>query len=489
MRSESAVPNTPRDDPRSSLHPARRSAPADYALAVAGSIAAVVVASLAQIGFGLKDLSPVFMLAVLAVAARTRTGPALATALLCFLAYNYFFFEPRFTFYISAREGVATIALFLAAALLAGRMASRLAMQVQALRASNRRVLLRQQLGQRLAAAADAVQVADATQAFFHDHLALEAVVRTGTVAAAAADVASGWWFLPLGTPHEELGVLGLKLAEPGRGFDDEQRRLIDLMAGDIAQALLRTRLVADLQSVRVANETERLRSALLSSVSHDLRTPLAGMLGAAESLQSYGDRLGESDRRALLDTVREEGRRLDRYIQNLLDMTRLGHGTLVLKRDWIGVDEVVGSAIRRLQRYQPGVRFSVTVSSDIGPIWVHPALLEQAIFNVIENAARFTPPGDVISVDARLLPGRSVCIDISDRGPGIPGADRERIFEMFYSGDRGPKGTGLGLAICRGMIGAHGGQVEALPGADGRGTTIRITLPLLEPDATGAAA
>jgi two-component system sensor histidine kinase KdpD len=263
-------------------------------------------------------------------------------------------------------------------------------------------------------------------------------------------------------------------------------------MVDDVAQAIVRTRLVEDLEAARVSGETERLRSALLSSVSHDLRSPLSSIIGAASSLESYGAAMGADDRRDLLDTIRIEGERLDRYIQNLLDMTRLGHGGLSLNRDWIGVDELIGSATTRLQRYQPNVRFDIAIAPGLRPIWVHPALIEQALFNVIENAAKFSPPGEAVGVDARMAddapgsgPGRTLRIDVRDRGPGIPEDERKRIFDMFYSverGDRGREGTGLGLTICRGMIGAHGGEVEALPGADGRGTTIRITLPLLEP-------
>jgi two-component system sensor histidine kinase KdpD len=193
---------------------------------------------------------------------------------------------------------------------------------------------------------------------------------------------------------------------------------------------------------------------------------------------------MSADDRHALLDMVRSEGERLDRYIQNLLDMTRLGHGTLSLNRDWIGVDELIGSAVGRLRRFQPEARFTVTIDSALDPIWVHPALIEQALFNVIENAVKFSPPDASVTIDARRVDDR-LRIEVSDRGPGIPEEERRRIFDMFYSvsrGDRGQHGTGLGLAICRGMISAHGGDVEALPGPDGRGTTLRLTLPFHEP-------
>ncbi|MEE7567186.1 histidine kinase, partial [Xanthomonas sp. Kuri4-3] len=196
--------------------------------------------------------------------------------------------------------------------------------------------------------------------------------------------------------------------------------RLAEAMVEDIGQAAQRTRLVADLESARVSGETERLRSALLSSVSHDLRSPLASMIGSASSLASYGEAMDADDRRSLLDTIQLEGERLDRYIQNLLDMTRLGHTGLTLNRDWIGVDELVGSATRRLQRYQPQVRLQLRLAPELPPIWVHPALVEQALFNVLENAAKFSPPDAPVTVDAALHEG-ALRIDIGDRGPGIP--------------------------------------------------------------------
>ncbi len=460
---------------------------AGYLLAGTAALLAVVVAAAAERWLGLVDLSPVFMLAVLLVASRTRTGPAVVTALLCFLAYNWFFIEPRYTLYINARQGVATVAAFLAAGLLAGRLASRLAMQVRALRGAHRDALARQELGQQLAGASDEGEVVAVAEAMFRKHMDAHVWVRIGDRMTAGGDgqvAGHGWWFVPLPAAERSLGAIGLKLPAHVPQPGESQRQLARGMAGDIAQALLRTRLVADLQSARVAAETEHLRSALLSSVSHDLRTPLSAIIGAATSLDNYGEDMAPGDRRALLDTIRSEGERLDRYIQNLLDMTRLGHGTLTLHRDWIGIDEVIGSAVGRLRRYQPGTRFTVTLDPDPRPIWVHPALVEQALFNVLENAAKFSPEGEAIRIDVRRT-GESLRIEVSDRGPGIPEADRKRIFDMFYSverGDRGRNGTGLGLAICQGMIGAHGGQVEAFAGADGVGATLRITMPLREP-------
>jgi two-component system, OmpR family, sensor histidine kinase KdpD len=250
-----------------------------------------------------------------------------------------------------------------------------------------------------------------------------------------------------------------------------------------VALALARTRLVGSLQQARVAEETERLRAALLSSVSHDLRTPLASMIGAASSLRELGDQLSASDKRELLDAVLSEGERLNRYIQNLLDMTRLGHGTLKLERDWIALNDIVAAALRRCRELLSNLHVVRSIPHDLPLLYVHPALIEQALVNVIENAARFSPPEGEIRITARNENGE-LLIEISDQGPGIPPEQRRQVFDMFFTGgegDRGRHGSGLGLAICHGMVGAHGGRIEALPGPRDRGTTIAIHLPLLD--------
>ncbi len=482
----------------------------ELVLILLASLGAVGVAALAERTLGLQDLSMIFLVAVMLVASRTRMASAVMTAILCFLAYNFFFIEPRYTFLISAHRGVATVVLFLAAALIAGRLASRLRMQVVALRAANTHATAMQNLGRRLAKAADLGQVIAAGASVLQSTLHAEAWIRineeSGPVTSAghlgekdlaAADwtqrhgqasgrytdtlTGSAWWFLPVSSDKDTLGVVGLRFPPNMGHLSFEQRRLAENMVEDIGQAALRTRLVSELELARVTGETERLRSALLSSVSHDLRSPLSSMIGAADSLARYGKDMGPEDRQSLLETIHVEGERLDRYIQNLLDMTRLGQQGLTLTRDWIGIDELVGSASRRLQRYEPNVRIEHEIPPDLPPIHVHPALIEQALFNVMENAAKFSPSGEPVRVQVQRTEDNRLQIDISDRGPGIPEQERRRIFDMFYSverGDRGKQGTGLGLTIVQGIVGAHMGSVEALPGLEGKGTTIRLTLP-----------
>lgn len=480
------------------------------ALILAATVGATGAAMLAERFLGLQDVSMVFLVAVLLVASRSRMVTAVFTAVLCFLAYNFLFIDPRYTLLISAHRGVATVLLFLAAALIAGRLASTLRMQVVALRAANTHATAMQKLGQQLSKAADLGQVIAAGSSVLQSTLQAEVWIRingeSGPLAAVgklnekdkvAADwtqehgqpsgrytdtlANSAWLFLPVYSEQDTLGVVGLRFGSSMPRLSFEQRRLSESMAVDIGQAALRTSLVSELEAARVTGETERLRSALLSSVSHDLRSPLSSIIGAADSLVRYGKDMGPEDHESLLEAIRIEGERLDRYIQNLLDMTRLGHQGLTLARDWIGIGELVGSASRRLQRYIPSIKIETDIPPDLPPTYVHPALIEQAIFNVLENAAKFSPPEEPVRVVVRRTENDLLRLDIADKGPGIPEEERRKIFDMFYSverGDRNKQGTGLGLTIVQGIIGAHMGKVEALPGADDRGTTIRLTLP-----------
>jgi two-component system sensor histidine kinase KdpD len=498
----------------------------DLGIALAGVCLALGLAALAEHWLDLTDLSPIFLIAVLLVAVRTRGSIALLTAVLCFLGWNFFFTEPRYTLHVVAQRDIINLAVFLGAALLAGRLASRLRRQVLNLRAANAHVQAMQRLGRELSVAADADEVSRVAERALSRTAGSEArlflveggQLRVGETTSAplavgdraAADWASAngqpagagtdtlqsaaWRFLPLRSKTRTLGVVGLHL--DGRRLDEGQSATLSEMVDDIAEALARVQLNTALEAARVQSETETLRAALLSSVSHDLRSPLSSIVGAAESLMAYGEHMPPEDRRSLHEGILGEGQRLDRYIQNLLDMTRLGHGELKIERDWIAPGELVGAAAGRLRKAFPLLPLVLDVPADLPLVSAHPALLEQALFNILENAARFSPDGAEVRVEARLVEPpnagdrRTLHLRVVDRGPGIPEEERQRIFDPFFSvarGDRGKGGTGLGLSICQGMVGAHGGRVLALPGDDGVGTVIEVRLPL--PDAPPDAA
>ena len=487
----------------------------EYGIATGATVVAMALSFVADRFLSVANLSLIFLTAVLFVAVRTRMAVAVYTALLCFFGYNFFFAPPRYTLAIANADDVLAVVLFLVVALVCSRLATRLAGQVNSLRAAQVRGRALVALGQQLATAADADSVRTVGARALARVLDIDVAVLARNAAAELTPVASApepftlstqdlaaadWsemhaepagrytdtlnaascWILPLGTENQRAGVVALRFPQGQREPDADRRGLALAMIQDIGQALERARLAMELESSRVQGETERLRNALLSSVSHDLRSPLASMIGSAGTLLSYDAQLPVSERHELLQAILGEGQRLDRYIQNLLDMTRLGHGTLKLNRDWVDAGEIVAAAVSRMRKLFPDVRVDVHLPTDQILLHVHPALIEQALFNILENAARFTPPNEPVRVIVRSEAGR-LLVDVADRGPGIPEEERARIFDMFYSvsrGDRGKQGTGLGLAICRGMIGAHGGSVEALPHVGG-GTTIRVSIPL----------
>ncbi len=470
----------------------------------------IILARIAEVYVGVDDLSIIFIVAVLLVATKTRMLAAVITAMLFFFAYNFFFIEPRFTFQISAHQGVVTVIAYLAAALIASRLASRLRQQVLSLRAANAYSSRMQDVTARLSSAVhldDVIQIAQtafqqqfnfpvwimiAQNNMIHSDRALSDKERIAADWCLKHQQGCGkytdtlsqidWWFMPLLAQKQNLGVLGLDLTQQRIALNVEQKRLIESMVEQIAQSMLRTQLVDELEQAKIMGETERLRSALLSSVSHDLRSPLASMMGSADTLKNYHSALSQEDQDTLLDTIRLEGERLDRYIQNLLDMTRLGHDGLKLNRDWIGLDELIGSATQRLKRYMPEIKIDIQRAEQPIELYVHPALIEQAIFNVLENAAKFSPVDQPIQVRTRKWDDQTLQIEIEDRGIGIPEDERNRIFDMFYTmerGDRGRFGTGLGLTIVKAIIGAHMGEIAATTGSDQQGTLIRIRLPI----------
>ncbi len=490
--------------------------------ATLAAVLAVLIGMVAESTLGFDDLSLIFITAVIFVAVRTRMSVAMYSALLCFLAYNFFFIHPRYTFYIAASQGVATVGMFLVAALICGRLANKLHTQVMLLRAANEQASALQRFGQRLTSAADEDEAMQAARQALQEALDAEVVlfsaeentgvmheavqgdskerfdpalqasvnrclerVKTDQHHAQAEDVRDlSWHCLPIMLRDRILGVACFRFPSAMPQLPPEKAQLVEAMLRDLAQALARARLVHQLEEARVQGESERLRAALLSSVSHDLRSPLSTIIGSAESLSVYRDQLSSDDQLALARDIHSEGQRLDRYIQNLLDMTRVGHGALAITREWIGLDEIFGAMLARLRKLYPTAFVQLELPNPAPLLYVHPALIEQALFNVLDNAVKFSPTTAPVTVRATRH-SDELQIDVSDLGPGIPESERHSVFDRFYTSDRSDRsGTGLGLTICQGIVVAHKGKVIALPRENGIGTTILITLPL---DATPA--
>lgn len=451
-----------------------------YLLAVAIVIAMVGIAFLLHQILPHANLSLLFLTGVLLVSATTGLGPSMLAGLLSFMAFNFLFTTPYYTLAVADQGDLATLAFFLLMAAVTGNLAATMRRESHRRQTSLRRISKLYEFSNQTACLLSAEEILEALRE--HLERCLERPVRI--VRDEAAPAADGFVHLELIINGRTLGV-----AEFRGEADFEQMEIARSLCEQAAVALDRTRLVEELEASRLVSETEQLRSALLSSVSHDLRTPLAAIIGSSSSLQEYGDSFSDADRKELLSTVLSEAQRLDRYIQNLLDMTRLGHGKLTLRRDWVDVRDLVASAAARLEGGSQDVTVKTQVKDALPLLWVHGVLIEQALFNLIDNAVRFSPPGGCVEVVASGN-GESVEITVTDAGPGIPEAEREKVFDMFYTvrgGDRSPsQGTGLGLAICRGMVAAHGGSVMAGAGSNGRGTCMCMCLPL---HSTGAKA
>ena len=486
-------------------HRSVREKPLSYVAAVIVVFVTIGVAFLVHRLIPHASLSLLFLVSVLIFSARTGLGPSLVASVLSFLAYNFFFTPPYYTFEVADDGNVATLVFFLLVATITGNLAARMHEEIASHHASLQRISNLYDFSRRMSSAAGTEAVLDALA----DHLSHSlnrpvAVLLTDserklTVRAKSdplmvlpeADTAVAWsqtlpepimvntWqFFKLFVNQEPIGMLTMQ----GTALDAEQTRLVRSLCDQAAVALDRTQLVADLEQTRLVSETEQLRSALLSSISHDLRTPLASIIGSTTSLLEYGESFSDENRKELLATTVEEAQRLDRYIQNLLDMTRLGQGSLNLLRDWVDLHDIISSALDRMNDAIKGMIIDIDVSPDVPLLWVHGVLIEQAIVNLLDNAVRFSPDNGRITISARRI-GNRVEIDLCDEGPGIPADEREKIFDMFYTVRQGDRshlhGTGLGLAICRGMVAAHGGNVTARDGRLGTGTCMRIELPI----------
>lgn len=485
----------------------------DYLLALVATLLASALAWAVSSILPLPNISLVFLAAVLLVAVRSSLGPALACAALSFLTYDFLFIPPNFSFAIQREEDVLTLLFFLLMAALTGNLAARQRRQLQALRDTQEETTELLDLSRKLTAATDRQAVISAAAQHLNGWSDLQLCllnrdgqggwkVETGgplefsESERAAADWAwqhdqpagmgtgtlpfGRWWWWPLSVEDGPLALLGV-CAKEGQTLSGQRRRLLTALSQPLAQALARAQLADDLEAARLHGETEQLRSALLASVSHDLRTPLTAMRGSIDSLLALGEAIPLEDRRELLEGTRDEAERLDRYIQNLLDMTRLGHGALKLARDWVAPADIVGSSLNRLRAVLAPLQVSTDVPSELPLLFVHAALIEQALVNVLENAARFSPAHGRLQLSAGAN-DEEIFFTVSDEGPGIPEDERAKIFDMFYTaarGDRGGQGTGLGLAICQGMVGAHGGRISVAEGIDGRGTSITLHLPL----------
>jgi two-component system sensor histidine kinase KdpD len=472
---------------------------------------------------GASNVGLVFLTAVFMSAITYGMWPALVAVVVSALAYNFFFLPPLYTFTIADPGNVVTVFFFGLVAIVAGNLAARV--RAHAVLTRDRAAMTENLylFSRKLAVVFSLDDLLWATSFQIAQMLKVRVVIllpEGETVGVRAgyppedelddADMAAAKWawehaspagrgadtlpgakrlFLPMRTGRGTVGIIGLDSDRPGPLLTPDQMRLFESLADQAALAIERINLVADIDRARLAGETERLRAALLTSISHDLRTPLASILGAATSLKSQDKVLGEDAKAELLGTIQEEAERLNRFIANLLDMTRLESGAIQPRLEPIELGDVVGSALRRAGKVLSRHHVSVDLARDLPLVRLDPVLFEQVLFNLLDNAAKYAPAGTNIRVDARKDAER-VRIEVRDEGEGIPDSDLERIFDKFYraqTGDRKRAGTGLGLPICRGFVEAMGGTIAAGNRADRSGAVFTISLPIFQSEERAA--
>jgi two-component system sensor histidine kinase KdpD len=473
------------------------------------------VAVLVHPRFGVENVDLVFLTAVVVVAVRYGLLPSLLTSVVASLCYNFFFLPPVYTFTITDPTNIAAFFFFMLIALLVSNVAARVRTQADTAIGRVRMTELLYAFSRKLAGTATLDDVLWATAYQIALMLKVRVVLllpEEGVLTVKAgyppedqldsADLAAANWawsndraagrgsdtlpgakrlFLPMRTGRGLIGAVGIDNDMTGPLLTPDQRRLLDALVDQGALAIERVLLVEDMDKVKRTVESERLRSALLTSISHDLKTPLASVLGAASTLRDLSGSLSDTQKHDLLATVIDESERLNRFIANLLDMTKLESGAIVPNTARHDVGEIVGSALRRAGKILARHKVSLELAADLPMLELDAVLFEQVLFNLLDNAAKYAPANTTISIRG-LRDRDSIVLQVMDEGSGIPPTELESVFDKFYrvqKGDHVRPGTGLGLAISRGFVEAMHGTISAANRSDRSGAVLTIRLPI----------
>ena len=456
--------------------------PLDYAMAAAviGAVAAVCFAFRSHLAA--IDIAMLFLLGVVGVASRLARGPALLASVLSIACFDFLFVPPYYTFSVHDTAYVLTFAMMFVVALAMSRLTAQVREQAAVATTRERRMAALYAMNRELAAATDR----DAVAAIVTTHVGRAAGGVVKVILDESASEIEAWdddaLTLPLQSPSQRFGLISLREAEIRHPMTDDDRHLLELLADQAGRTLERITLAERHEASRIEIEAERLRTALLSSLSHDLRTPLGTIEGAGTTLAQDAETLSAPARRDLAETIVEEVRRMARLVSNLLDMMRLETGTLAVHRSWQPIDESLGVALLRLDERLQGRSVDVQIPADLPLVCVDDILLEQVFLNLLDNAVKYTDPGTPITVRA-WLEDFQVMVEVADRGPGVPHGEEAAVFQKFHrapagAGRTAPAGSGLGLTICEGIIAAHGGRIW-VTAREGGGAAFRFTLPL----------
>jgi two-component system, OmpR family, sensor histidine kinase KdpD len=493
--------------------------PLPYLGSTAAVALAVVCGLLIERFIGLQSILLVFLMAIIASAIAWGLLPSLFACVLSVLSFNFFLLPPVFTFTIADPDNAVALFFFFIVAVIVSNLTAATRSQMIVARARAETTAALYAFSRKLAGIGARDDLLSATAYQVSSMLNVDTVLlmpaKPGPIEISCGyppvdrldegDMAAARWswehnvaagrgadamgsaqrfFLPLRTGSGPVGVIGIGRDSPGPLLAPDERRLLDALVDQAAVAIERVSLAGVLAEARVLAETERLRAALLTSISHDLRTPLASILGSVSSLRSFSDQYDAEQREELLATVQDEAERLNRFVGNLLDMTRLESGAIELRVDLFDVAEIAGAVLRRAAGMVARHRIELEIAPNLPMLRVDPVLFEQVLFNLLDNAAKYAPPGSRVDLRA-WQEGEEVAIEVSDEGPGIPTDQLERVFDKFYrvaAQDRRRAGTGLGLAICRGFVEAQGGRISAANRRGRTGAVFTIQMPVPAP-------
>jgi two-component system, OmpR family, sensor histidine kinase KdpD len=491
----------------------------DYELSLLFFSLATALSFLMYPYFELSNLIMVYLVGVMVTAIYCGRGPAILVSALSVLAFDFCFVPPRFTFEVAETHYIFTFAVMFLVALVISHLTALIRRQAEAARLQERQTAAMHSLSRDLASTRGVEQILQVAVKHISEIFECQAAAllpdEKGQVHVAAGDPAvfhqdiikelgiaqrtydtgemAGWGtqnlpesqilYVPLPAADATIGVLALRPRDPESEYwllpEQLRLRLLESLAKQVALALQVERLQKTALAAQIAVETERLRSSLLGSVTHDFQTPLAAIMGSASSLLELRSQLDGKLAQEMLTNIYDEADRLSRLVNNLLNIAKLESGSLMLHKELQPLEEVVGAALNRLERKLADRPIAISLPADLPMVPLDAALAEHIFLNLLENALKYTPPGSPIAISA-VRQDNEIEVEVADRGPGFLPADLERIFEMFYrgTGDLGPKGYGLGLSICRAIVQAHGGRIWAENLAGG-GAAVRFSFLL----------
>jgi len=495
------------------------SSPLQYYLWAVISVSIVtVIGKIVTPYFDLINIVLLYLLPVLVSAVRWGRGPSFCSSFLGVLTFNFFFVPPIYTFEVGNMQHLFVLVVFLLVALVTSTTATKLRDELEKATERENRTLTLYTLSREIAAETDLEQVLKSVIDRVAETLNVAAIVliqdqntdvlheiaatRDNTVLDETEYTVARWvlehgqpagkglgifegahslFFFPVKAEDKTLAVLGIRSNIKNATLSSEQRQLIETFTNLAAVAIVRLQLAKEAEQAKWLAESERLHRTLLNSISHDFRTPLASITGALTSLLAEGSVYSPETREIFLHTIKEEAHRMNRFIENLLDMVRLESGTLKLNMKWCDIQDIIGVVLRETRDTLQGHPLQIDIPQDLPSFKADFILIEQVIINLLENAAKYSFPGSTITISA-ICRDKSLFLTVADPGPPIPKTEQEHIFDKYYRlrSSRPASGTGLGLSICKGIIEAHGGGI-AVDSSPEYGNRFTFCLPASE--------